>query len=130
VSTATREPIDQRARTAIVEDLDRNLCVEAGAGTGKTSSLVARIVALLESGTATVDQLVVMTFTEKAAAELSARVREQLEQRLEGAGEPAAAERIRDAVRDLHRAHIETIHAFAASLLRERPIEAGLDPQF
>ena len=61
--------------------LGSNLGVEAGAGTGKTTVLVERVTNVLASGDATVDQLVVITFTEKAAAELSTRVRDALERR-------------------------------------------------
>src|SRR4051794_14947664 len=66
--------IDAEARERIQTDLDVSMCVEAGAGTGKTTMLVKRIVALLRTGRATIDELAVITFTEKAAAELSARV--------------------------------------------------------
>ena len=120
---------DQAARERITGDLDRNLGVEAAAGTGKTTVLVERIVNLLASGRVTADELVVITFTEKAAAELSARVREALERRAE-AGDAHERERVLRAARELYQARIETIHAFAASLLRERPVEAGIDPLF
>ena len=85
---------------------------------------------MLASGAATVDELVVITFTEKAAAELSTRVRDALEgmrPASEGEEQRAGAQA---AARDLYRCHIETIHSFATSLLRERPVEAGIDPLF
>jgi len=120
---------DQRARERIATDLDSNLGIEAAAGTGKTTVLVERVVNLLASGRVTADQLVVITFTEKAAAELSARVREALERR--GAtGSSEERERLLRAARQLYRARIETIHGFAASLLKERPVEAEIDPLF
>src|SRR5207247_2252277 len=115
-------------------DLASNLCVEAGAGTGKTTVLVDRIVAILSRGFAKIDEIAVITFTEKAAAELAARVREKLEEAREACGdsEERAEEhrRLNEAILGLHRARIETIHAFAANLLRECPVEAGLDPGF
>ncbi len=123
-------PIDQDIRQRIKTDLTSNLCVEAGAGTGKTTVLVSRIVEILRTGYAPIDKLAVITFTEKAAAELSARVREGLETALADNHDPKQADQIRTALRDLNRARIETIHAFASSLLRERPVEAGLDPNF
>jgi ATP-dependent helicase/nuclease subunit A len=123
-------PIDQAERERIRTDLGANLCVEAGAGTGKTTVLVDRIVEVLRSGHATVDEIAVITFTEAAAAELSARVRQQLEAALEETIDEAARTRVAAALAGLHRAHVETIHAFAAGLLRERPVEAGLDPGF
>ena len=120
---------DQGARERIANQLDRNLGVEAAAGTGKTTVLVDRVVNLLASGAVTVDELVVITFTEKAAAELSTRVRDALERRAAEAGEDERA-RLLIAARDLYRAHIETIHSFATALLRERPVEAAIDPLF
>ena len=84
---------------------------------------------MLASGAATVDELVVITFTEKAAAELSTRVRDALERRARGR-RARSASGCSAAARDLYRCHIETIHSFATSLLRERPVEAGIDPLF
>ncbi len=120
---------DQASRDRITTDLDANLCVEAAAGTGKTTVLVERVTSLLATGAVDVDELVVITFTEKAAAELSTRVRDSLERRAATA-EPVERERLLTAARDLYRAHIETIHSFATALLRERPVEAGIDPLF
>jgi ATP-dependent helicase/nuclease subunit A len=62
---------DADARRVIREDLDTSLLVEAAAGTGKTSSLVERMTALIRTGATTVDRLSAVTFTIKAAAELS-----------------------------------------------------------
>ena len=126
---STFVPIDAAQRERIRTDLDANLCVEAGAGTGKTTVLVARIVEILRRGHATVDEIAVITFTEAAAAELAARVRQELEDAL--ARRPKRASATASTRRSgLHRAHVETIHAFASGLLRERPVEAGLDPGF
>ncbi len=122
--------IDQEIRDRIKTDLTSNLCVEASAGTGKTTVLVARIVEILRRGHASIEKLAVITFTEKAAAELSARVREGLEEALACTKGFDEKERIETALRQLNRARIETIHAFASSLLKERPVEAGLDPNF
>lgn len=123
-------PIDQATREAIRTALDRNFFVEAGAGTGKTTVLVDRIVAILRDGHATVDELVVITFTRLAAAELATRVRERLEDARDNATSEEERARLEEALYALPRARIETIHAFAAGLLRERPVEAGLDPGF
>jgi ATP-dependent exoDNAse (exonuclease V) beta subunit len=106
------------------------MCVEAGAGTGKTTVLVDRIVHTLRVTDTDVRRIAVITFTEKAAAELAARLRRVLEDAAREASDPAEARRLDEALRGLSHTHIETIHAFAASLLRERPVEAGLDPGF
>jgi ATP-dependent helicase/nuclease subunit A len=127
---ASFTPMDAPVREEIRTSVAENLLVEAGAGTGKTTSLVGRIVEILASGHATVDELAVITFTHKAAAELSARVREKLEEAASNEKNPNRAEHLAEAARGLYRARVETIHSFATSLLRERPVEAELDPEF
>ena len=123
----------------IIKDLDENFIVEAGAGTGKTYALVSRVVALVKAG-ARMRNIVAITFTEAAAAELSERIRSRLEQLLEpdhpdNSGDLLAAnltdverERIHRATTELDQAAIQTIHSFAAQLLRERPLDSGIPP--
>ena len=122
---------DRDARHAIADDLDSTLVVEAAAGTGKTTELVRRIVRVLATGKAGVADLVAVTFTEKAAGELKLRLRQELERRMrDGDLETAARGRLDAALRNLEEAHISTIHGFCADLLREQPVEAGIDPLF
>ncbi len=124
-------PVDEATREEIRTQLDVSMCVEAGAGTGKTTVLVDRVVELLRRGPYGVDDIAVMTFTDAAAAELAARVREGLETALAASSEPSERTTpARTRCSGLYRAQIETIHAFATNLLRERPVEAGLDPRF
>ena len=73
-------PVDDGARRVIAEQLDETLFVEASAGTGKTASLVARLVSLVRTGRTTLDRIAAITFTETAAAELRDRVRQGLEE--------------------------------------------------
>ncbi len=121
---------DQAARDRIQTDLATNLLVEAGAGSGKTTALVARLLEHVLNGTP-VEQLAAVTFTRKAADELRERFQMQLERVVrEGAGNNERNERCATALRDLERAFLGTIHSFCARLLRERPIEVGLDPDF
>ncbi len=127
---AAFELVDANEREAIRQRVDENMCVEAGAGTGKTTVLVDRIVHLLSTTDTDVRRIAVITFTEKAAAELAGRVRRGLEDALAASADAAQRQRLEDALRGLNHAHIETIHAFASSLLRERPVEADLDPGF
>jgi len=114
----------QRAITANHEDI----CVAAGAGSGKTGVLVERFVRLVtqsQSGElppeqrASVDQILVITFTEKATKEMKSRIVQELN-RL-----GLIAER-----RQVETAYISTIHGFCSRLLQENPFEAGVDPQF
>ncbi len=125
------EPPDQAARLRISEDLERNFLVEAGAGSGKTTSLVNRMVALVRNGACEVDEIAAVTFTRMAAAELRQRFQVELERaaaRLRP--EDPQRERIEEALQGIEGAFLGTIHAFCAKLLRERPLEAGLDPGF
>ena len=78
--TAPAQNEDSRAREIIATALDRSLCVEAAAGTGKTTELVNRIVAVLRSGLATIEGIVAVTFTHKAAGELKLRLRQKLDE--------------------------------------------------
>lgn len=120
---------DQSARERIRTDLETTLLVEAGAGSGKTTSLVGRMLSLIETGAARAEQIAAITFTRKAADELRARFRLALERRIrETDGE--LRQRLRQALQDADRCTMATIHSFCGRLLRERPIEAGLDPQF
>jgi len=121
---------DQRDRRRAEAELGTNFAVEAAAGAGKTTVLVTRLLELIRSGKATLDQIVAVTFTEKAAGELKVRVREEIERALDENLDPATEERFRGALDDLGHGPIGTIHSFCASLLRERPVEAGVDPQF
>jgi ATP-dependent helicase/nuclease subunit A len=108
---------DTSARAAVRDDLAGTLFLEAGAGSGKTTSLVERFVALVAMGVPA-DRIAAITFTEKAARELADRIR----QALEHAGDQAALDL-------LDRAAIGTLHAFAQRILNEHPIEAGLPPR-
>lgn len=125
---------DQDARDRIARVHDQTLFVEAGAGSGKTSSLVSRVVNLVIAG-ADVTSIAAITFTEAAAAELRARVRQTLED-VEGGratlhvvDTPAARERARMALEQLDRATVCTLHAFAQRLLLGAPVQAGLPPR-
>ncbi|MCY3710305.1 MAG: UvrD-helicase domain-containing protein [Caldilineaceae bacterium] len=122
---------DQPARDAILERLDENMVVEAGAGAGKTRSLVDRVVALIKTGRANLGGIAAITFTESAAAELRARIAESLELAADDTSLPQdRRENCHHAVADLEQASIQTLHSFAASLLGERPLAAGLPPGF
>lgn len=125
------QPSDQPARRAIVERIDVNMVVEAGAGTGKTTSLIDRILAIVKTGRADMGQIAAITFTDAAAAELRERIRESLEDAVDCPDlQPEERERCAAAVRDLDRSSIQTLHSFAGSILGERPLEAGLPPGF
>ena len=124
-------PQDNSERQRIANSLAETLFVEAGAGTGKTTSLVERILELVVTGKTTLDRVAAITFTEAAAAELRDRIRTELER---AAGDTALSDDRRNLCRQgvdlLDNASIQTLHSFAAALLQERPLEAGLPPSF
>ncbi len=121
--TPPGEPPDQAERQRIATDLHSTLFVEAGAGSGKTTALVDRVLALVRAGI-TLEHVAAITFTEKAAAELRQRLRERLEHALAADHD----ERYVLALQQLDGAAISTLHAFAQRVLFEHPIEAGLPP--
>ena len=127
--TDTARP-DAEAREAIVSDLRTTILVEAAAGTGKTTSLVGRMVALVATGAARIENLSAVTFTIRAAAQLSQRFQNELEKRRESEPDPGRRERLDAALRgieiELPRHHPRVLRSAAP----ERPVEAGVDPDF
>lgn len=144
---------DLDARRAAETTFDRNVVVVAGAGTGKTTLLVNRLVHLLmrEPQPVAITQIVALTYTNKAATEMKARLRERLTtlacattpQTCEGGAVAVDELRMRygltaddiaaradSALRDLESAQLGTVHSFAAHLLRLFPLQAGVDPAF
>jgi len=123
--------VDQKIRSEIASEFDKNFFVEAGAGSGKTHSLVERMTGLIKTGKAEIENIAAVTFTRKAAAELRERLQIRLESLLH---EKTTTENEKNAIYQalLHfeRASISTVHSFCGRILRERPIEAGIDPGF
>jgi len=101
---------------------DRSMVVTAGAGTGKTYVLVRKYIDLLTSRSVAVPEILALTFTDKAAAEMKDRIRKEILSH-EGLQWEKAAE-------DFMIAPVQTFHSFCAQVLREFPIEAGLEPGF
>jgi ATP-dependent helicase/nuclease subunit A len=121
---------DEQARQQIVQDLDTCILVEAGAGSGKTSSLVARMVALIREGRAPAEKMAAITFTRKAAQELRGRFQVELEQAYARETDSSQRDRLSCGLDELDRCFLGTVHSFCAAILRERPIEADLEPDF
>ncbi|MDB9822785.1 UvrD-helicase domain-containing protein [Deltaproteobacteria bacterium] len=115
-------------------DYNRNMVVTSGPGAGKTRILSHRFCfILLTDDAVSIPQILTLTFTEKAAEEMKSRIYEMLV-RLEGdiskSGNDSQKERIREAREQFHKNRISTIHSFCADLLREHPVESGLDPGY
>src|SRR5262245_41230802 len=118
-------PLDADARARVRDDHDTSIFIEAGAGTGKTTALVHRVVALVAAGAVQLRELAAITFTEAAAAELRDRIRAGLEAAAAGdvdwvAGESERA-RCRAALDEIDDAALTTLHGFAQRLLTEYP---------
>ncbi len=146
---------DRVARQSAETTFDRNVVVVAGAGTGKTTLLVNRLVHLLmkEPHPVLITQVVALTFTNKAATEMKVRLRERLTvlahpqadsmrasdggavsrndlQERYGLSSDAIAARAQTALHELEKSQIGTLHSFAAHLLRLHPLESAVDPDF
>ncbi|MHC4198146.1 MAG: UvrD-helicase domain-containing protein [Planctomycetota bacterium] len=102
-----------------VETVDRDVCVTAGAGSGKTRVLVERFVNLVSNKNIPIQNILTITFTEKAASEMKERVAK----RFEDMG-------LWQELQDIEFAYLSTIDSFSARLLREHALEAGVDPEF
>jgi ATP-dependent helicase/nuclease subunit A len=130
----------------------RSLIIEAGAGTGKTTSIVAELLSILiDEPDLKAERIVLVTFTEKAAGEIAARIREAVADLHETVDtpspqwparsatpifrvEPAQRERARAAIlshyAQIDRFYSQTIHSFCQRILRMYPLQASLNPQF
>lgn len=111
-----------------IKNIDKNLSLIAGAGTGKTKVLTERFVHILENGDLPkgreVESIVAITFTKKASGEMIERIRREIRNKFPQDGE------WRRYYRDIEKANISTIHSFCMNILKENSIRAGLDPIF
>ena len=145
---------DAEARHSAVRSYDRNVIVVAGAGTGKTSLLIERLLNQLVERDLGLDEIAAITFTERAATELRTRLEAGLERLVDLAGHPdrnvpgtspadrayaalaarlsptAVLSRAERLLGQTARASIDSIHGYCASLLRQFPAESGVDPDF
>ncbi len=115
-------------------DYSRNMVVTSGPGAGKTRILSYRFCFILLTDDAiTLPQILTLTFTEKAAEEMKGRIYDMLiglDNNLKQHGNTALRNRIKTARDQFDKNRISTIHSFCANLLKEHPVEAGIDPHF
>ena len=111
-------------------NIERHVCVTAGAGSGKTTVLVERYLKILREGNVkSPREIVAITFTEKAAAEMKERIVEKLsaQETDEGIEQSHSLQHLRE---EMGSAHISTIHAFCSRILREFPFQARVPANF
>ena len=113
----------------VIDVRGKNILVSAAAGSGKTAVLVERIIERLtkEEPPLDVDRLLVVTYTEAAAAEMKERIRDAIEKALEEHPDDVHLQRQATLV---HHAQVTTIHSFCLSVIRENFHTIGLDPGF
>ncbi|NOY54012.1 MAG: UvrD-helicase domain-containing protein [Deltaproteobacteria bacterium] len=123
---STFTPDQKRA----IHTLGRNLCVSAGAGSGKTTVLVERFLYLLEEGQFKINEIAAITFTEKAAGQMKEKIRKKLLDRMERAATPEERRRMETRYREAGSAWIHTIHGLCTRILKEQAVAAGIDPGY
>src|SRR5437870_7185325 len=116
-------------QAAAAHTLDRHLSVTAGPGAGKTFVLVERYLEILRTQKVSVENIVAITFTNRAANEMRQRVRDRIDGLLRESSDKERQTWLRHK-RTLEGAVITTIHGFCSRLLHEFPVEANIDPQF
>jgi len=116
---------DQLAREKITKDVSHNYFVEAGAGSGKTHSLVERMVTMVESGI-DIRSICAITFTKAAAGEFYARFYRRLNERLSESSDHEAKRNLENAIENIDLCFMNTIDSFANRILSEHPAAAGI----
>ena len=130
VSNAGKTLSDQGARDVIAQDLDSNVMVLAGAGAGKTTALVDRMVAVVREGKCEIDHMAAITFTRKAAGEMRGRfflaLREEAEKNLPD----EKKERLQKARDRIDQCFMGTIHSFCGRLDSHAAHRSGVGARF
>ncbi len=119
-----------KEQAAAVKDLDNDIVLGAGAGSGKTRVLVSRFIELLKEKRAEVEEIMALTFTKKAAAEMQERIRQEIIDREEAADNFKQKKYWYRQKLNLNSAIISTFHSFAANILRQYPVISEVDPEF
>lgn len=111
-----------------IETLDKSILVSAAAGSGKTAVLVERIINIIVSGKADVDRMLVVTFTNAAAAEMKQKIIKAIRKKAEKENDLAGA--MREQLAKMYRSYISTFHSFALRLIKEFFYQVDIEPGF
>ena len=123
--------IDSQSRIQIRNNLNSSYYVEAGAGTGKTTVLVDRIVSLILKNKTPINKIAAITFNRSAAKNIKDKIRTSLESILIKDGIPNEVQKnIEKSLHELETSSIQTLHSFADKIIRQFPIESGVPPGF
>lgn len=114
-----------KEQRAVIEAEGGNLLISASAGSGKTSTVIDRVVALIKRG-ARIDEMVICTFTRAASADMKEKLYTKLFDGIDGAG----GENLRAALDSIASAEISTLHSWCQRILRAHFYAVGLDPAF
>ncbi len=117
-----------KEQLSAIETLDKSVLVSAAAGSGKTAVLVERILRIILDGKANVDEMLIVTFTRAAAAEMKSRLSSAIRKQI--AESPDDAKRLSDQLARMYRAYITTIDSFAMRVIREFFYEIDMEPDF
>ena len=113
-----------------IENRNNNLLVAAAAGSGKTAVLVERIIRLVTDENFDVDKMLIVTFTNAAAAEMKARIQKKINEKISAAADSELIEKLERQNILISGASIMTLHAFCLSVLRRHFAKINLDPRF
>lgn len=111
-------------------DFSSNIILTANAGSGKTFVLSKRFVEILLKENVEIENIVAITFTDKAAGELNKKIAGEIEERIKETSNLKELNKLENARRQLVSANISTIHSFCISILKEFSPEAGIDANF
>ena len=108
----------------------KHISLTANAGSGKTFVLIQRFLKILVDENISIRNIAAITFTEKAASELYTKIAQKLDDAITTATEPEKIARLENLRKQLISSNISTIHSFCIDILREFPVEAGIDANF
>ena len=121
--------LDRVARNKIENETERNFFIEAGAGSGKTTELVQRMVSMIINGT-DIRHICAITFTKAAAREFYSRFQSKLSKTIAESDDETVRARCREALKNIDLCFMGTIDSFSELILREHPLEAGIPSDF
>lgn len=117
-----------KQQQSAIDTLDKSVLVSAAAGSGKTAVLVQRIIKIILEGKAEVDQMLVVTFTSAAAAEMRLKLAKAIKKRMRE--DPASKKVLKDQLNKLYRSYISTFDSFAVRVIKEFFYEIDIEPSF